>query len=169
MKPLIPIDYSEEEVAAVANLLPGGSATAATGGGGGLQRSEGAAAAAAAPPAAGAPEGVLTKEQIQAIINSIPSEREALYALPVDWEALESSGSVEQKLRPFTAKKMVEYLGEDEPSLVDHIVGKLKSRTGAASIEEGLTQILDDDAQGFVVKLWRMLCYEMYAARALRG
>ena len=51
--------------------------------------------------------------------------------------------------------------------LPEHIVGKLRSRTGAASIEEGLVPILDDDAQTFVIKLWRMLCYEMRAARAI--
>ena len=62
---------------------------------------------------------------------------------------------------------MVEYLGEEEPSLVDHIVAKLHARTAAAAVEEGLAPILDDDAPTFVVKLWRMLCYEMKAAKAL--
>ena len=66
-----------------------------------------------------ASERVLSKGEIQAIINAIPAQREALYGVEVDWEALELSGAVEAKLRPFTSKKMVEYLGEEEPSLVD--------------------------------------------------
>ena len=58
---------------------------------------------------------------------------------------------------------MTEYLGEEEPSLVEHVCAKLRSHTGGAAIEAELAKVLDDDAQVFVVKLWRMLLFELKA------
>ena len=79
---------------------------------------------------------------------------------------MEASKLVESKLREFIGRKMKEYLGEEEPSLVEHVVGKLAARVGAAAIEEVLAKVLDEDAQVFVVKLWRMLLFEMKAYQA---
>ena len=84
------------------------------------------------------------------------------------WAVLEEAQTVDLKLRAFIAKKMVEYLGEDEPTLVEHILAKLRAQTSAADIEEHLAKVLDDDAAVFVVKLWRMLVFEMYAAQELK-
>ena len=61
------------------------------------------------------------------------------------------------------AKKMKEYLGEDEPALVEHICTKLRNRTAAAAVEDELSKVLDDEARVFVVKLWRMLLFELKA------
>ena len=127
--PLVAIDYSEEERAAVA------------------------------PPA---PVAVaLTSEDINVIVRNIPTDRDALYAASIDWDVVASAGLVEEKLKPFIGKKMVEYLGEEEPSLVAHVVDKLAQRTPAVDIEAGLAAVLDDDAAVFVTKLWRMLLFEM--------
>ena len=163
MKPLIPIDYSEEEqaaVAAVAAPVPVGGAENASAG----PVDPHADPAGAATPGAAA----LSKAEIKAIIDRVPTQRESLYALPIDWAVLEEAQTVDLKLRAFIAKKMVEYLGEDEPTLVEHILAKLRAQTSAADIEEHLAKVLDDDASVFVVKLWRMLVFEMYAAQELK-
>ena len=139
MGPLVPIDYSAEEKAAVAELVP-------------------AAANTAAP--------AIPAEALKALIATIPTQRDALYAEAVDWETVEASDVIGLKLRPFVGKKMNEYLGEDEPSLVEHIVGKLKARATAEALEVELAKVLDDDAEKFVVKLWRMLIFEMKARQA---
>ena len=66
----------------------------------------------------------------------------------------------------FVGKKMKEYLGEEEPELVELIIGKLQARATPSVIEADLTQILDDEAAVFVVKLWRMLLFEIKAKQA---
>ena len=66
----------------------------------------------------------------------------------MDWDAAEAHGVVELKLRPWVGKKMVEYLGEEEPALVDLILTQLRNRTAAAAVEEHLKQVLDDDVVG---------------------
>lgn len=108
----------------------------------------------------------LSTADLKALIAGIPTQRDPLYALEVDWEAVASTKLVEEKLKPFTAKKMAEYLGEDEPTLVTFVVGKLNERVGAEVIEAELEKILDDDAAVFTVKLWRMLHFEVLRAKA---
>jgi hypothetical protein len=126
MGPLVAIDYTEEEKAAVTPAV--------------------------APP---------TAEELKQLVNSIPTQRDALYAAPVDWDLVGRSGLIEAKLRAFINKKMAEYLGEEEPSLVAHVLDKLAQRTPAAAIEQGLAKVLDEEAGVFVVKLWRMLLFEL--------
>jgi RNA-binding protein 25 len=126
MGPLVAIDYTEEEKAAVTPAV--------------------------APP---------TAEELKQLVNSIPTQRDALYAAPIDWDLVGRSGLVEAKLRAFINKKMAEYLGEEEPSLVAHVLDKLAQRTPAAAIEQGLAKVLDEEAGVFVVKLWRMLLFEL--------
>jgi len=126
MGPLVAIDYSEEEKAAV---VP-----------------------AAVP---------LSADELKALVASIPTQRDELYAAEVRWDVVAKAGLVEAKLKPFINKKMVEYLGEEEPGLVTHIADKLGQNIAAAAVEEALAAVLDEDAEVFVVKLWRMLLFEI--------
>ena len=65
------------------------------------------------------------------------------------------------KLQPFIAKKMVEYIGEEEPTLVNFVMGKLAARARPEAIEEELEKVLESDATVFTIKLWRMLHFEI--------
>ena len=106
--------YSEEEQAAVADLLPKSKAAAGT---------------------------VLSADELKALIASIPTAREPLYAEPVAWEVLDGSQIVEAKLRPFVHKKITEYLGEETVSLTEHVVSKLTKHTAAAQMEAELAKV----------------------------
>ena len=144
----VPIDYSAEERAAVAHLAKEG---------GGSSLSSGRVAV------------TLSTEDLKRLASSIPTTRDELYSVPVDWEGFDDAVVIDSKLKPFINKKMVEYLGEEEPSLVEHILDKLKKHTAAAEIEQSLVQVLDEDAAVFVVKLWRMLLFEIKSHRAASG
>ena len=50
---------------------------------------------------------------------------------------------------------------EEEPSLVEFIVEKVGEHVGAESMCEELQPVLDSEAEAFVIKLWRMLLYEI--------
>lgn len=147
MGPLVPIEYSTEELAAVAPPP----------------------APAPAPEPAKAPEKPAagpSAEELKAIIKAIPTKRAELYATEVDWDAAAAHGIVTDKIRPFVAKKMLEYLGEDEATLVDFVIGKMEARAGAEAVEAGLAKVLDEEAEIFTVKLWRMLIFEILRAKA---
>ena len=103
---------------------------------------------------------------IKELIAAIPTRRDALYESAVDWEAAEAAGVLESKIRPWLAKKIAEYLGEEEPTLVEFVMTKLAERLPPAKIEAEMVQVLDDDAEMFVVKLWRLLLFEVLRAGA---
>ena len=68
---------------------------------------------------------------------------------------------VDQYIQPWLRKKTVEFLGEEEETLIAFILGKMKRRCHPNEILEEVEQVLDDDAQPFVIKLWRMLLYNI--------
>lgn len=69
-------------------------------------------------------------------------------------------------MKPWVTKKIMEYLGEEEKTLIDFIMGKIAAHTPPNEILQQLTLVLDEEAEIFVVKMWRMLVYEMYTASA---
>ncbi|KAI4311071.1 hypothetical protein MLD38_036005 [Melastoma candidum] len=64
-------------------------------------------------------------------------------------------------MRPWISKKIMEFLGEEETSLVDFIVSSTQEHVKAAEMLETLESILDEEAEMFVLKMWRMLIYEI--------
>lgn len=99
---------------------------------------------------------------------------------------------MEKRIRPWINKKIIEYIGEPEPTLVDFICSKVLAGSQPQSIlddvqmvsEEdgggGLSkkrknlrriydnfwlQVLDEEAEVFVVKMWRLLIYEVEAKK----
>lgn len=64
-------------------------------------------------------------------------------------------------MRPWIAKKITEFLGEEEDTLVDYIVSNTKEHAQASKMLELLQSILDDEAEMFVLKMWRMLIFEI--------
>lgn len=58
------------------------------------------------------------------MIEKIPTEKDALFAYHLDWSAIDN-GLMEKKIRPWINKKIIEYIGEPEPTLVDFICSKV--------------------------------------------
>lgn len=67
-------------------------------------------------------------------------------------------------MRSFVDKKIQENLGESVPSLVEFVIGKLQLHYSPEELVSDLVAVLDEDAEIFVSKCWRMLIYEMIRA-----
>ena len=52
-------------------------------------------------------------------------------------------------------------MGEEETTLVDYIVSSTQEHVTANEMLERLQSILDDEAEMFVLKMWRMLIFEV--------
>lgn len=64
-------------------------------------------------------------------------------------------------MRPWISKKITDFLGEEEPTLVDYIVSSTQEHVKATEMLERLQSILDEEAEMFVLKMWRMLIFEI--------
>ncbi|CAI5946945.1 unnamed protein product [Closterium sp. NIES-65] len=69
--------------------------------------------------------------------------------------------ALHQRMRPWVARKIQEFLGEEEPTLVDFILSKTQQHVGGAALLGLLEPILDEEAEMFVLKMWRMLIFEI--------
>uniref|UniRef100_A0A5S6R622 PWI domain-containing protein n=1 Tax=Trichuris muris TaxID=70415 RepID=A0A5S6R622_TRIMR len=98
------------------------------------------------------------------IIEKIPTSKEELFAQEILWDYVDSY-VIERRIRPWVGKKIVEYIGEEEVSLVDFICQKVKQRATPQEILDDISMVLDEEATVFVVKLWRLLIYEVEAKR----
>eukprot|EP01128_Nolandella_sp_AFSM9_P007008 TRINITY_DN3735_c0_g1_i1.p1 TRINITY_DN3735_c0_g1~~TRINITY_DN3735_c0_g1_i1.p1 ORF type:complete len:581 (+),score=101.38 TRINITY_DN3735_c0_g1_i1:29-1744(+) len=108
------------------------------------------------------------REAAQAVVKQIPTNKEDLFAFPVDWALFDKAKLSESKVRPWIAMKMEEILGEEEPTLTGFILELLTTHSAPSVVLEQLTEVLDDEAEMFVIKLWRFLLYSvlMHAASA---
>lgn len=103
-------------------------------------------------------------DDIKSLIGCIPTDKETLFAFPIEWDSVDKNNIVKEKMTPWIAKKIKEYLGEEESTMIEFIENKLNSHTKAEDILNELQLVLEDDAEVFVKLMWRKLAFE-----AIRG
>ncbi|KAF2847056.1 hypothetical protein T440DRAFT_216789 [Plenodomus tracheiphilus IPT5] len=112
----------------------------------------------------------LTQEEIEEaqrqLARDIPNDKEGLWKWPVSWDHLPER-NIDKDIKEWAANKVLELMGLQEDMLVDAIVDHLKSRGGPQPLVENLAELLDDEAENLVKKLWRMVIY--YSETEKRG
>jgi len=99
------------------------------------------------------------KEAVEKLINSIPNEKEALWNWNIKWNFIDEA-LLKEKIIPFIGKKIKEYFGEEEKELVDFIVEYIKNHNTAEQLYNELKPALADEAEVFVMIIWRMIIFE---------
>ncbi|KAJ6718975.1 SPLICING FACTOR PWI DOMAIN-CONTAINING PROTEIN / RNA RECOGNITION MOTIF (RRM)-CONTAINING PROTEIN [Salix purpurea] len=94
------------------------------------------------------------------LIDMIPKTKEELFLYEINW-AVYDKHELHERMRPWISKKITEFLGEEETTLVDYIVSSTQDHVKASEMLEMLQVILDDEAEMFVLKMWRMLIFEI--------
>ena len=72
---------------------------------------------------------------------------------------------LEKKMRPWITKKITQYFGEPEESVIAFTVEQLVQHIGATETAEALRPLLMGDCDDFVFKMWRMLVFELLSAK----
>ncbi|XP_004489852.1 RNA-binding motif protein 25 isoform X3 [Cicer arietinum] len=94
------------------------------------------------------------------LIDMIPKTKEELFSYEIDW-AVYDKHQLHDRMRPWISKKIKEFLGEEENTLIDYIVSSTQEHVKASQMLERLQIILDEEAEMFVLKMWRMLIFEI--------
>uniref|UniRef100_S4RGE6 RNA binding motif protein 25 n=1 Tax=Petromyzon marinus TaxID=7757 RepID=S4RGE6_PETMA len=134
---LVPLDFSEEERASVSTDLPSNKNVASS---------------------------EEKRKHIKSLIEKIPTAKPELFAYTLDWTMVDST-LMERRVKPWINKKIIEYIGEEEPTLVEFICTKILAHSAPQSILDDVSMVLDDEAEVFVVKMWRLLIYETEAKK----
>ncbi|GAV91424.1 PWI domain-containing protein [Cephalotus follicularis] len=103
-----------------------------------------------------------TKKLLDAkqLIDMIPKTKEELFSYEINWTVYDKH-ELHERMRPWISKKITEFLGEEETTLIDYIVNSTREHMKASEMLEQLQSILDDEAEMFVLKMWRMLIFEI--------
>lgn len=104
------------------------------------------------------------KKAVKKLVESIPTDRDELFAYNVDWEQLDEN-LMDKRIKPWINKKIIEYIGEEEATLNDFICSKIQQKTKPEKLLEEVKVILDDEAELFVKKMWRLIVYETESKR----
>jgi len=102
------------------------------------------------------------RKLIKNLIEKIPTVKDELFAFPLKWDIVDQA-LVDKRIKPWVNKKIFEYIGEEEETLVDFICSKVLSKCSAKRILEDVAMVLDEESEVFVVKMWRLLIYETEA------
>ncbi|XP_042497943.1 RNA-binding protein 25-like isoform X2 [Macadamia integrifolia] len=94
------------------------------------------------------------------LIDMIPKTKEELFSYEINWNVYDKH-ELHERMRPWITKKITEFLGEEEETLVDYIVSSTKQHVQASQMLDLLHPILDDESEMFVLKMWRMLIFEV--------
>ncbi|PON59329.1 Splicing factor-like protein [Parasponia andersonii] len=94
------------------------------------------------------------------LIDMIPRTKEELFSYKINW-AIYDKHALHERMRPWISKKITEFLGEEETTLVDYIVSSTQDHVEADRMLQLLQSILDEEAEMFVLKMWRMLIFEI--------
>jgi len=119
-----------------------------------------------AAPKSDAPEPKLKDEEMRRLIHQVPTDKAKAFAYDIDWKCVDDHDILEKKLRPWVKKKVTEYLGQEEQGMIDFIMRKVKSQTSPQKILDELEGFLDEEAENFTLKMWRMLIFEVLRVKA---
>jgi len=116
--------------------------------------------------AGGPGESKLRDDEMRRLIQQVPTDKAKAFAYSIDWASVVEYNIIEKKLRPWVKKKVNEYLGAEEQGMVEFIMRKVGSRADPNSILSELEGFLDEEAENFTLKMWRMLIFEVLRVKA---
>jgi len=115
------------------------------------------------PPAE---ERKLRDDEMRRLIQQVPTDKPRAFAFDIDWDAVNHYNIIEKKLRPWVKKKVTEYLGAEEQGMIEFIMRKVSAREKPDKILAELEGFLDEEAENFTLKMWRMLIFEVLRVKA---
>ena len=67
------------------------------------------------------------QQKVKDLISKIPTDKNQLFSYNVEWDKVDEL-LMEKRIKPWVNKKIKEYIGEEEATLVDFICSKVKAK-----------------------------------------
>ena len=99
-------------------------------------------------------------EKTKQLYAKLPKDRDAIFKAELQWTLLFRHDVVEKVGRPWIGKKIKDYMGVEESSVVQMILRLLSTKPTPQNLKEKLKDILDEKTDEFVMKLWQTLLFE---------
>ncbi|KRX94798.1 RNA-binding protein 25, partial [Trichinella pseudospiralis] len=90
------------------------------------------------------------KKYVKSLIDKIPSSKEELFKYEIHWEYVDQL-LIDRRIKPWISKKIIEYIGEEEASLVDFISEKVLDRSTPQGLLDDISMVLDEEAGVFIL------------------
>lgn len=107
-------------------------------------------AATSTPPTSTLPVSLSSSKLLEMhkqIYESIPKNNDDLLKFPINWNIVYKYNILENKIKTWLGKKLVEYLGEDEPELKTMIIKKLANKINPYELMEKIRSVFDEDTE----------------------
>merc|ERR1719183_1782720 len=114
----------------------------------------------------GAADSKLRDDEMRRLIGQVPTDKAKAFAFEIDWDVVHGNQIIEKKLRPWVRKKVTEFLGAEEQGMIEFIMRKVSSHTPPGTILAELEGFIDEEAENFTLKMWRMLIFEVLRVKA---
>jgi len=114
-------------------------------------------------PRRGPTDAKIIADDVASLIQRVPTAEADIFAYPIDWNTY-TSAQIHRTVRKWITKKTTELLGEEEPALVDFIADKLARAPAPDALVADLLPVLDAESNAFVLKLWRLVIFEILKA-----
>mmetsp|Transcript_2019 Transcript_2019/g.5967 ORF Transcript_2019/g.5967 Transcript_2019/m.5967 type:complete len:205 (+) Transcript_2019:1044-1658(+) len=113
------------------------------------------------------PKKVDMAEEMRKIADSIPTEKAGVFSYKVGWNLFEKHklGTPDKPISRFVKKKVKELLGSEDEYVTTFVLEKLASQASADEMLDELKELFEEQAETFVIKLYRMVIYETQKAQ----
>jgi len=96
------------------------------------------------------------------VVKLVPKDPEKTLSTKIDWNLVYEGNLIELKMRKWITERLKSYLGgQEDQELTNFVVGLLTAKANVKQIKTELVVVLEDDAENFVVKMWRRLIFEV--------
>jgi hypothetical protein len=99
-------------------------------------------------------------EKTKQLYAKLPKDRDTILKAEISWTLLFRHDIVEKVGRPWIGKKIKDYMGVEESSVVQMILRLLSTKPTPQTLRDKLKDILDEKTDEFVMKLWQTLLFE---------
>jgi hypothetical protein len=104
-------------------------------------------------------EGLTDEEKREAqrdLAAEMPTSTEAIFTYPIRWASL-TPQIINNQLKSFIERKVVQYLGVQEELLVDTLLEGVKDRRNPRELVKELEPALEEDAESLVTIVWKLV------------